>query len=181
MDYKNGKIYRLVCNISGKQYIGSTTQPLPKRLYWHKTDFKKWEKDNTRDYTRSFDVLKNKDYDIILIENFPCNSKYELERRERYWIENTNCVNLTIPTRTPKEYKEDNRDKIDKYMEQWRHENKEHMKNYSKKYRQERYEYRHEKFECECGGKYIRTLKSQHLKTKKHQRWLESQTNKQEP
>ena len=32
MDYKNGKIYRIVCEETGRQYIGSTCSTLVKRL-----------------------------------------------------------------------------------------------------------------------------------------------------
>lgn len=154
---------------------------LPKRLYYHKVDFKKWEKSNSCDYIRSFDIIKNGDYEIILIEEYACNTKYELERRERYWIENTECVNLTVPTRTPKEYYEAHRDQIKENNIKWRNKNQDQLKANDRKYKQENYEYRHEKFDCECGGKYIRCLKSQHLKTKKHQKWVESQNETQQP
>ena len=93
MDYKNGKIYRLVCNVSGKQYIGSTTQSLTKRLWCHKNHFKSW-KDGKHDYVKAFQIIENDDYDIILIEDYPCQSKNELERRERYWIETLECIKI---------------------------------------------------------------------------------------
>ena len=38
------------------------------------------------------------------MKSFPCNTKLELEKRERYYIENFECVNKSIPTRTKKEY-----------------------------------------------------------------------------
>jgi hypothetical protein len=39
--YHNGKIYKLVNDVDDKVYIGSTCQPLYKRLYEHKNDCKK--------------------------------------------------------------------------------------------------------------------------------------------
>jgi hypothetical protein len=33
--YENGKIYQLVCNITGKKYIGSTVLSLSSRLSTH--------------------------------------------------------------------------------------------------------------------------------------------------
>ena len=42
MDYKNSKIYRIVCNTTNKQYIGSTTQPLFKRLSKHKCNYNEY-------------------------------------------------------------------------------------------------------------------------------------------
>jgi hypothetical protein len=40
--------------------------------------------------------------DIILVENYPCNNKYELEAKERWYIENNDSINKNIPTRTKK-------------------------------------------------------------------------------
>jgi hypothetical protein len=34
---------------------------------------------------------------IILLETYPCNSKSELESRERWWIENNSNVNRYAP------------------------------------------------------------------------------------
>ena len=35
-DYSKAKIYKIVCNISGETYYGSTTQPLWKRMGHHR-------------------------------------------------------------------------------------------------------------------------------------------------
>ena len=35
-NYKNGKIYKIVCDISTNVYVGSTIQPLNKRWCAHK-------------------------------------------------------------------------------------------------------------------------------------------------
>ena len=58
MDYKNGKIYRLVCNTTGKQYIGSTCSTLCKRLYEHKHKYKQWL-NGKRGLTTSFYIIEN--------------------------------------------------------------------------------------------------------------------------
>ena len=36
VNYQNAKIYRIVCNVTGKQYIGSTVSNLSTRLSQHK-------------------------------------------------------------------------------------------------------------------------------------------------
>ena len=66
-------------------------------------------------YITSFEVLKNKNYDIILLEKVPCDSKDELHARERYHIEKNECVNKFIPQRTDHEYKRDNCEKMRQY------------------------------------------------------------------
>ena len=48
-DYKKGQIYRIVCNITGKIYVGSTTQSLSCRLAAHirnNTEFKEGKRNN---------------------------------------------------------------------------------------------------------------------------------------
>jgi len=67
-----------------------------------------------RRYITSHNILKYGDAQIILIEDFPCENRYQLEARERYHIENTKCVNKIIPTRTSKEYHEQNKEKTEK-------------------------------------------------------------------
>lgn len=55
---------------------------------------------------------------MILIQDYSCDSKYELKVRERFYIEQTKqevqdkSVNRCIPTRTIKEWFEDNKDKV---------------------------------------------------------------------
>jgi hypothetical protein len=64
-DYQKSKIYRLVCNITGKQYIGSTVSTLSKRKGQHKDKFKSW-KEGKYHYVSSFEVIENNDFDIVL-------------------------------------------------------------------------------------------------------------------
>ena len=110
VNYENGKIYKLVCNETGLIYIGSTAQKyLSIRLSGHKWDYKNYLKGKTN-YITSFKVLENGNYDIILLENYSCNDKYELKARERLYIETNECVNKCIPNRTQIEYVESNKD-----------------------------------------------------------------------
>ena len=116
IDYSKGKIYKIVCNTTGLIYVGSTIQKLCERLRGHRTDYKSYLK-GKQHYTTSFDIIKNDNYEIILIENCPCNSKDELHREERKYIESIRCVNKVIPTRTNKEHYENNKDKMKDYRE----------------------------------------------------------------
>jgi hypothetical protein len=43
--------------------------------------YKEFLSGNNSAYNNAFNVLKNDDYDIYLIENFKCNNKEELESR----------------------------------------------------------------------------------------------------
>ena len=133
MKYDNGKIYKLVCNETGLVYIGSTIQPLYKRKHQHKNHYESYENGKFPHYLSSYEILKHNNYDIILIENFPCTTKEELHSRERYWIENTDCVNKCIPTRTQKEYQEVNKEKYIKYHKEYFIKNKEKISENKKK------------------------------------------------
>jgi len=103
MDYANGKIYKLVSNMTDAIYIGSTTQPLAKRKHGHKSKYNLWLI-GKQNFVTSFELFKDGGtIDIILIEEFPCSNKMELERRERYHIENNVCVNKCKPAQTREE------------------------------------------------------------------------------
>ena len=105
-DYSKGKIYRIVCNETGEQYIGSTTESLSRRLSGHKR----------RGDCTSSQIIERGNYKIVLIEECACDNKEQLNRRERHFIETMECVNRNIPTRTYAEwhraYREANREEI---------------------------------------------------------------------
>ena len=133
-NYKQSKIYELRCNITNKIYYGSTTQKyLSSRLTEHKRDFMKWLKDNNNNsYLSSFEILKNGDYKIILVENFECKSKDELRAREQHYIDNNDCINKNKAYLT----EEDKTNYIKQYHKNRYETEKEKEKQYSKKYYQ---------------------------------------------
>ena len=49
---------------------------------------------------------------IELIENYCCECKEELLRREGHYIRENECVNKLIAGRTKKEYKSENKEKL---------------------------------------------------------------------
>jgi hypothetical protein len=171
--YQNGKIYKLVNTEGTLTYIGSTCQTLAKRKANHHSNYKNWKNGKSR-YTTSFKIFDDDEdgCQIILLEAFPCESKIELEMRERYYIETIECINKVRPTRTIKEYFEDNKDKIQVNNKQYREKNREKLREIQKKYREDNknkiQEYKNEKHKCICGGKYTTSGKSQHLKSMKH-------------
>jgi len=110
--YLNGKIYALVSESAGLIYYGSTIQRLSQRKGEHIRDYKNHLNRNGWKCS-SFDVLKQEDAKIILIEEFPCETRLELEQREGYWQLNNNCTNINRAGRNIKEYR-----KTDEYREQ---------------------------------------------------------------
>ena len=131
MDYNNGKIYKVTDIAYTKMYIGSTTQPLSKRFNAHKSSYIKWIEGKCKCSIFSlFDEFGIDNCKIELIENYPCISKNELERKEGEHIKNNVCVNKVLAGRTPKEYREDNRDIILQNLKKYREDNKEKIKEY---------------------------------------------------
>jgi group I intron endonuclease len=80
VDYSKGLIYGIYCKNNNDLYIGSTTN-MTKRWWSHKSCIKNKYENHTKLYkTMAENGIEN--YYIELIENYPCNSKKELERRE---------------------------------------------------------------------------------------------------
>jgi len=117
-DYANGKIYKIVGE-DGSVYFGSTTQCLKLRMGQHRYN---------KGTTAHQKIISQMDWNMILVENYPCESKKELLDREATYIRENPCVNREIPGRTGKEYYENNRNILKKYYE----ENCEVRKAYSK-------------------------------------------------
>lgn len=96
--YCTGKIYKIECDGVDKVYIGSTTQPLCRRMANHKKMFKMYNEGSTKLYYASYDVLKYDNAKITLIEDFPCERKDQLVARERYHIlQHARSVNKALP------------------------------------------------------------------------------------
>ena len=82
--YQNGAIYKIVNNIDDQIYVGSTCLMLAKRLYDHKRTATR--KPNQPVY-RHLSEIGWENVRIILVEQFPCDTKDQLEQRERYWYD----------------------------------------------------------------------------------------------
>jgi group I intron endonuclease len=148
--YANGKIYKLVNNVDDEFYVGSTCTTLAKRLYGHKSNATK--QTSMRVY-QHLNEIGWEYVNIVLIQEYPCENKMQLERRERYWIEEMKpTLNKNIPTRSKQEWRVVNADKeresnakyraehLDKERERkakYRVENAEKLREYKAKYRAE--------------------------------------------
>ena len=165
-NYQNGKIYSIRSySNTDLVYIGSTTQSLPKRFYGHK---------NKSNNCTSKQIIDIGDAYIELIEFFPCDNVYELIKQEGEIIRSMVCVNKCIAGRTPKQYYIDNKEKILLKEKQYRDNNEEKILLKNKKYYIDNKEKINKKFNCECGGMYTKSNKTNHTKTKKHKLYIEN-------
>ena len=144
-DYSKTKIYKIESHLGDKIYIGSTAKLyLSQRFQQHKSSYKSWKEGKTHKIT-SYDLFEEygpENCQIVLIEEYSCNSKDAKNAKEAQYIRSLDCVNKVIPTRTNKEYKQDNREKI---LEQ-----------------------RKLLIKCECGCEIFNDRKASHLRSKKH-------------
>ena len=125
VNYENGKIYKIVNDELNLTYYGSTCSTLSRRLSCHRAF-------NTTTSTILFSTETKPE--IFLVEKFPCNDRMELLQRERFFIENNQCVNKALPGRTKKEYTEANKEKRKEYFKKYRLENEDKIKEKGKKY-----------------------------------------------
>ena len=189
--YQRGKIYCLRSHQTDLVYIGSTVQGLAERVGGHRCHYKKWLK-GACSYMTSVEIIKYDDHYIELVENYPCKTKAELERREGQVIRETeNCCNRNIVGRTNSEYYQDNKEKVAERHAKYRQENKEKITKQMAKYRQANKEKHAEynakyyqsnkkkiaerdakKVQCECGSEVTKQNLPRHRKTKKHQNYL---------
>jgi hypothetical protein len=140
-NYQDGKIYKIVCNITDECYIGSTCEPtLARRLATHVSNYKKWKACKSNK-TTSFDIIDRGDYQIYLIDSYPCNSRDELTAREgeiiRQFKHDCGCTNIKIEGRTKKVYYQDNKELIKISEKVYREKNKEAIKERKKEYYEE--------------------------------------------
>ena len=123
-NFQNSKIYKIVNNNTDLVYYGSTTQPLYKRFFEHKKIYSR---------CTSKKILEGENPQIILVEKYPCVDKYELQKKEREYIEGNICVNKHIPTRTIKEWRETYKKRYNEYRKEWNKNNKDKIKEYTEK------------------------------------------------
>jgi hypothetical protein len=137
VNYQLGKVYKITSPQTDKVYIGSTAQVyLSSRMTGHVKDFKLFEK-GKKNFISSFEIIKFGDAVITLIEDYKCETKEQLFRKEREWIEKSNCVNKAIPTRTIEEWRSDNKEMLSAYHKQRYTDNKEIMLARSNQYRKD--------------------------------------------
>jgi hypothetical protein len=111
VNYENGKIYKII-NTENNQivYIGSTVQQLCRRYAKHHH--------------------KSPNHKIILIENYSCNSKEELCKKEQEIIEQyDNLLNQKKAFRSEEQRKEQMKELYKNNKEKVKEKQKEYMKN----------------------------------------------------
>jgi hypothetical protein len=154
IDYSKNLNYKIVCNDLEVlyTYVGHSTN-FKERKRHHKSNC---NNETGKSYNfKIYQLIRENggwnNWSMIKIEDFSCNDVYEAVARERYWYEELNTdLNSKYPNRSNQEYKKE-------YQKEWYEKNREKLK---------------EKVDCECGGKYTKQHLSRHIKTIKHQNFI---------
>ena len=181
-DYSKTKIYKIWSHSGDKIYIGSTCKNyLSERMTMHRSDYNTWKKNNVHSRISSFDLFEEYGVEnciIELLEATPCNSKDEKKKYEGKYIRSLNCVNRIIPDRTNEEKKEmakkryeKNKEKISVYQKEYQKQN---MNGYVPPFNKETWS--RDKIICSCGSEHRRDKTKIHITTKKHIKYITSQT-----
>jgi hypothetical protein len=126
-DYKNGKVYAL--ELYGVRfYIGSSTRTLAKRKSHHKSTSK--SKPHIMVYRYVEEHGNWDDVQIVLIEDYPCDTYLQLCEREAYYINLYKPVgNQLIPANgSGREWMLKNRDRWNAYQREWARQNRRNKK-----------------------------------------------------
>jgi len=165
-DYSKTVIYKLCCNDTTIEdiYVGSTCN-FTHRKYQHKSNC---NNPNNKDYNyKVYQFIRDhggfSNWDMVMVHQEAVENKLQKERLERQYIDELKpSLNIQLPTRTKDEWTSDNKEYMQQYQTQYKIENKERIK-----------AIKNQKYDCECGGKFTHTNKTQHLSSKKHIKYME--------
>lgn len=155
------KIYKIINNVDDKIYIGSTTQPLYKRINDHR---KRYRRPELTQYTSKilFDNYGIENCKIILIDEFEYVNKEHQNKIEREHIDMFKkvCVNKYMPFKTIDEIKQDRK----MYSQTKYAKHKDTILAEKKK-----------PYTCECGSVIHSGYKYRHFKSSKHLEYIKKE------
>jgi len=136
--YHNGLIYKIICKDSeiSDIYVGSSVDFI-KRKNSHKSRTNNINSEKYNLYVYKF-IRENGGWDnweMLEITKYSCESRLELETEERKYMELLkSTLNIHIPTRTMKEWRQDNTEKYKEKKREYYQTNKDKMRETSKNY-----------------------------------------------
>ena len=198
VNYSKGLVYKLCCNDTNITdiYVGSTTNFI-RRKCTHKSAC-----NNENDKHHNIHVYKfirnNGGWDnwsMILLREYSATNKKRLERKEhKYIVKLKATLNYRIPTRTPEQSYETNKQVMNERKKEYYKVNKDVILNRNKAYRetnkqviseQKKEFYKdnndeikrkhNERIECDCGCITSRSNLAKHKKTQKHKDLMNEQ------
>ena len=163
MDYKNGKIYKVLNTVNSDCYIGSTCQKLCQRMAKHRSTMNAKNKQHFKLYQLMRDIGSDKFY-IELIKEYPCDNKDQLRAVEGEYIRQMGTLNNRVEARTQQEYVNDTKEQKRDYDKQRRENKKEELNQQKREY------YYEHKEECNKRNKeyYYKNKEAHYERQKKY-------------
>ena len=92
--YASSKIYKIVSKTSDKIYLGSTLSTITLKKSQIKKEYKEFEAGKRKEPIYS-EIVKDPNFKVILVEEYPCKNKDQLNNRLDEWIDENECLNKT--------------------------------------------------------------------------------------
>ena len=166
--YSKSVIYKIVCNTDDTLiYVGSscsfTTRKSQHKCVCYSPNSKKYNLPLYR-------MIRNnggwENFRMVIIEQYPCETKTELHiREEELRVEYNANMNGQSAYTNQKEYHKE-------YNKEYYQNNKETTKEKNLQYYQNNKETLNEKMTCECGCVMLKRYMNRHLKTDKHKKLI---------
>ena len=154
-----GRIYKIISGQGNECYVGSTLNKLNYRFQGHKDGYKTWKNKNGNLITSFllFEKYGIENCKIILIKEYNVVDKKQLKVYEVLWIRKLkpNSMNKLYPFHIPKLYSKIQNQKY---------------------YLKTKEDHKITKI-CVCGSVVGQKRFLKHLKTKKHQSWIDNENN----
>ena len=131
-DFSKGKIYCIRNNINDQIYVGSTTQPLSKRIEKHRSSAKDLKRGRCT-LCQLMNELGVPNFYIKPIEEYPCENIEQLRLKEGEHIRKMATLNDQIAGRTTLEYRKENKEQKVEYDKNYIDFNKDKVTEQQKK------------------------------------------------
>ena len=189
MDYSKAKIYQIINDVSDDIYIGSTCQPLSKRMAEHRTSMRSKRDSHIKRYQK-MEEIGVEHFIIELIEETPCENIEQLRAIEGKYIRKLGTKNSQVAGRTSSDFCKEFKERYYPQKKIYKENNRERINEKSKDYYKEKKETICEnnrqryngitsvKMTCDvCGTVHNKKNKPLHLRSKKHQEALKNPNN----
>jgi group I intron endonuclease len=166
--YTKARVYKLTNDQTDDEYVGSTCNPLYKRLGQHKADSTK-ERCKNRPLYQLMNKIGKQNFQMVLLEEYPCENREQLRARESYYIKLLKPTLNKIDAVT-------NNEKRAQYAKDYYKENSNKIVEYSRLYREKNGDRisarRNQPYLCECGSVITLCGKGHHAQTAKHKSYI---------
>jgi len=172
-----GIVYKIYCRDSSitEFYVGSSVD-FENRKYEHKyncNNIKRKEYNSkVYRYIRENAGWDNWDFEILLETEVDSKEQLRLLYEREFQIDLKPELNVIQEGRTPKEYREDNKEKLKQYREDHKEKINQTHKKYYEDHKEKINQTRKEKYSCDCGSTIRKSDKTKHQKSKKHQEFI---------